>query len=129
MKRLIVSLCLVIGMAVFVAGIFPARSAAADVLSGACQGDGKNASVCQDRTTKNPLVGKNGLLSKAASIIAFVAGMVAVFVFLIGSVLYVMSGGDSGRLNTGREMIIYSLVGIVIIASAGSITVFIINRL
>lgn len=128
MKKLLILLCLMLGLTMS-AGILSTGSASADVLSGACQGAGKNSSVCQDRTTKNPLVGPNGLISKVTGIIAFVAGGIAVFIFLIGSIMYVMSGGDSGRLNTGREMIIYSLVGIVVIASAGSITVFIINRL
>ncbi len=132
MKRLMV-LFVVVALG---AGLLGSRLAfASDPLQNACADSSaspniSNSSICQSRGngTDNPISGSNGILTKTISVVSFVAGIAAIIVMLIAGVSYVTSNGDSGKLNTAREMIIYSLVGLVIIVLARSIIIFIINR-
>jgi len=50
-----------------------------------------------------------------------IAGVVAVLFIIIGGFRYVTSQGNSDAVRTAREMIIYSLVGLVIVIMAFAI--------
>ncbi|HUD06033.1 MAG TPA: hypothetical protein VMR18_03945 [Candidatus Saccharimonadales bacterium] len=91
-----------------------------------CSGTGSTNSYCQDTASgQNPLTGSNGYIIKAADFIAYAAGVAAVIVIIIGSIRFVISGGDTKSVNDARNMIIYALVGLVAIAIADLIIRFV----
>src|SRR5260221_3157210 len=50
--------------------------------------------ACQDKNnTSNPVSGPNGLIKKGANLIAFIAGIGAVVVVILGGFAFVTSGG------------------------------------
>ena len=102
------------------AGLFP------DVCSG---GSASQSAVCKDQTTQNPLTGPNGTLMKVTQLIAVLAGIIAVIVIIIAGLQYVMSGGDSAKIGAAKNTIIYVLIGLVVIALAGSIVSFVLSRI
>lgn len=85
--------------------------------SAACQGD------------QDPITGSEGIISRVTNIIALVSGIIAVIIIIIGGFMYVTAGSDTGKTKAARDTIIYAAVGLVVIALAQSIIMFIINRL
>lgn len=57
-------------------------------------------------------------LDSAVNGALMVAGVVAVLFIIIGGFRYVTSQGNSDAVRTAREMIIYSIVGLVIVIMA-----------
>jgi hypothetical protein len=128
MKRLILSIALLLGVIAAPLAL-SASVSAQDVFGGACDGAGKDSSVCQSRDTSNPIAGKNGLLYKTVRIISYIAGIAAVIVIIVGGLNYITSNGDTNKVNTGKDMIIYASIGLVVIVLAQSIITFIVNRI
>lgn len=88
-----------------------------------------NSTVCTDNGSSNPLYGPAGLITKITKIIAIVAGVAAVIMIIISGLLFVTSGGDPQRVATARNTIIYSLVGLLVIALGSLIIEFVVSRI
>jgi hypothetical protein len=58
----------------------------------------------------------------------FVLGLAAVVMIVIGGIYYATSGGDAAKVKTGKETILYSVVGLIIALLAFSIVNFVIGR-
>lgn len=87
------------------------------------------SSICQSRGNgQNPIAGSGSILSKVTSLLDYAAGIAAVVVLLIAGIMYITSNGDSNRVSTVRQMIIYTFIGLAVVILARSIVVFIINR-
>jgi Type IV secretion system pilin len=71
----------------------------------------------------------NTTVGKATNILAFVTGVAAVIVIIIGGFQYITSAGDSTKVAKAKDMIIYAAVGLVIVAAARTIIMFVISRL
>lgn len=83
----------------------------------------------QEQGEKDPIAGPNGVISKAANIIALVAGIGAVIMILIGSFEFITAGGtaigqrssDPNKVKQARSRIVNALIGLVVIALAWAI--------
>ncbi len=56
-----------------------------------------------------------------------IAGIVSVAFVVYGGIMYVTSAGDTGKLKKAKDMIVYALIGLVIVALAQAITAFVSN--
>jgi hypothetical protein len=61
--------------------------------------------------------------------VAIIAAIIAVFVIMAGGVTYITANGDSGKIATARNMIIYAAVGLIVIGIAGAIITLIVNTI
>lgn len=62
--------------------------------------------------------------------VAFVmAAIVAVILIIIGGVNYAMSQGDPSKTKKAKDTIIYSMIGLVVVALAFAIVRFIVDKL
>jgi hypothetical protein len=87
----------------------------------------KTSPVCQDQgTTKNPV---NHLIHVTADIIAVVTGIAAVVVIILGGLTMATSGGNTEAVANARRRVLYSLVGLVVVALAWTILTFLTNKL
>lgn len=68
------------------------------------------------------------LIQSILNIVYFVAGTIAVIVIIIGGLMYTTSTGDSGRVTRAKNMLVYSIAGLVIVLLAFAITNFVIDR-
>ncbi len=101
---------------------------ATDVFEGVCQSStAQTSSTCQPGNS-DPIAGPNGIITKVARILAWVTGIVAVFMVMAGGFMYITSGGDSNKIATAKNMIIYAAIGIVVVGLAQIIVAFIISR-
>lgn len=111
----------------------PAVPAAAyDPFNGVkCNKSTGDSAVCNDKSqgSSNPLTGSDGLLIKITDIIAFVAGVAAVIIVLVGSIRYILSNGDSNAIGSAKSTIMNALIGVIVVVAARSIIVFVLNRI
>jgi len=60
------------------------------------------------------------LLLRAVSFV----GLLAVVVIVIAGIYLIVGGGDDGRRETAKNMIIYTIIGIIVIALASAFVLF-----
>jgi hypothetical protein len=77
----------------------------------------------------NPISGKGGVILKAASLVALVVGIASVIMIILGGLRYILSGGDSNKINTAKNQIIYACIGIAVAALAQTIIAFVASKL
>lgn len=109
----------------------PATANAVDLFNDACSSPHTVASaVCVDnKKTGDPVTGPNGIILKAANIIAIIAGVAAIIAIIIGGLKYVTSGGDSGGVSSAKQTILYALIGLIVIILARTIITFVIHKI
>lgn len=62
-------------------------------------------------------------LQNVAGIISIVVGVVSVIMIIVGGIKFITSSGDSQKAASGRNTIIYALVGVAVAGIAGPIVV------
>lgn len=70
-----------------------------------------------------------GLITGAVNIISLVVGIVAVIMIIVGGFKYITSSGDSGKVGSAKNTILYAIIGLVVVALAQVIVKFVLNRL
>lgn len=106
-----------------------AVAGADDVFAKVCEDpEAKSKSPACQTTTTDPISGPNGIIIRAARIVALVTGVVAVIIIVIGGFTYVTSGGESNKITAAKNMIVYAAIGLVVVALAQAIVAFIISR-
>jgi len=68
------------------------------------------------------------VLQNALNITYLVAGIVAVITIIVGGIMYSVSACESGSVTKAKNMILYSVIGLVVVLSAFAITNFVIGR-
>lgn len=68
------------------------------------------------------------ILHNGLNMVYFIAGVLAVVVIVIAGLMYVSSNGDSSRVTKAKNMLTYSIVGLIIVLVAFTITNFVIGR-
>ena len=85
---------------------------------------------CQD--TNNPtnkIYGSGGIIVTVSYIISGIAGVAAIIMIVIGGIRFMVSGGDPSSVASARNSIIFAVVGLLVIAAAEAIFVFVINNI
>jgi len=75
-----------------------------------------------------PPVTGDALFINGLNIAYFVAGIVAVIVIVISGFTFVTSGGNAEAVGKAKNAILYSVIGLVVIATAFVITQFVVGR-
>ena len=128
-KRIIFSLLLVSGCIVAAPLSVQAGS---NIVGTVCDGNNNTGSsaVCTDTKNVNPAA--NPIIDrfqKITLIVAYVAGGAAVLMILVGSIKYITSSGDSNKISSAKNTIIYALIGVIIIVLAASIIEFVVSKI
>lgn len=75
-----------------------------------------------------PTLTGDQILQNGLNLAYFAAGIIAVIVIIVAGIMYASSGGDAGAITKAKNLIVYSIVGIVVILAAFAITNFVIGR-
>jgi hypothetical protein len=65
------------------------------------------------------------VIGNLAQILIFLSGGLAVIFIMVGGVMWIISGGDPGRIKMGRDMINNAVLGLIIIIVAYTVVTFI----
>jgi hypothetical protein len=133
-KRIIFSLLLIglIGGCMVTASL--SAQAGSNIVGTVCNGNNNTGSsaVCTDTNkangnpTANPVIDR---FQKITLIVAYVAGAAAVLMILAGSIKYITSAGDSNKISSAKNTIIYALIGVIVIVLAASIIEFVVTKI
>jgi hypothetical protein len=124
-KRIILACCAFLLLGAFILAL-PENASAAKDLFEVCQKGGGNSAACS--TGEEGISGNNGIVLKAANLVAIIAGITAVIMIMVGAFQYLTSAGDTGKVTSGKNIIIYALVGLVVIVIARTIVGFVIDK-
>lgn len=100
-----------------------------------CVGQGVdiNGNISGDcsSTSNDPGTGNTDItdvITLIVNIFSIVVGFLAVIMIIWGGLRYITSGGDSGKITTAKNTIIYALIGLVIVALAQFIVRFVLSK-
>ena len=124
MKRLKILLTVAFS---FVMLALPAAAYAATASGEAvCEGVGiaAGSSGCGNGT--GPSI--NGVIETAISILSILVGVVAVIVIILSGLKYITAGGDSSKISSAKDTLIYAIIGLIIATLAQVIVRFVLNK-
>jgi hypothetical protein len=100
-----------------------------DPLVEACAQGAQQSSLCQEVKSGNPLVGTDGVITKATQLVSMAVGAVSVIMIIVGGLKYIMSSGDPANTASARNTILYAIIGLVIAIAAQAIVLFVLRLL
>lgn len=125
MKLAILGIFMVVTASVL---LFSKVTLAQDPLDGVCQ-QNPNATICQNRSSQNPILGPNGIITRVVQIIVMITGIASVIMITVGGFKYTISTGDSSNINSAKNTILYAVIGLVIAIFGQAIVSFVLSRL
>ena len=79
--------------------------------------------------TGNEAGGQVGrIIQIAIRIFQTIVGVISIFAIITAGLNYINSGGDSGKIKTAKDRILYAAIGLVVVALAQVIIQFVLNR-
>lgn len=67
-------------------------------------------------------------IKNVVNIMLFIAGAVAVIMIIIGGIRFVVSNGDSGAVQSAKNTVLYSVIGLIVIILAYAIVNFVVTN-
>jgi uncharacterized membrane protein len=118
--------------------VFVYAGASADIVAPSCSTnqiqnylqEGVNMATGQqgcDQGAGDLSTGVSIIAQKVVNIFSVIVGVVAVLMVIYGGFRYIISGGDSSRVGTAKNTLIYAIIGLVIVALAQLIVHYVLN--
>lgn len=97
-----------IGLSALFVGASVAPAQAIDVID--CTGDASGSEFCKaaDADDANPLI------QDIINLLLFLVGVASVIVIVIGGFQYVTSNGDSSKVTTAKNTVLYAVIGLIV---------------
>ena len=90
-----------------------------NIATQACIGTTLNVSdtgaTCTGDSTNNTL---QSITTTVVNLLSLVVGLISVIFLIFGAFKYITSGGDSGKVTSAKNTILYALIGLVIVSIA-----------
>jgi hypothetical protein len=82
-----------------------------------------------DLTTTTECVDPNAMVTNLIQWVVGMVGIVAAIFVVYGGISYITSSGDAGKVQKAKQMILYALIGLIVVALAEMITAFVSNMI
>ncbi len=106
----------------------PSHVFAFDPLAQVCENN-PDATACvenqQGQGDDNPVT---STVQSVVNMLSIAIGFAAVLVIIVAGITMTLSQGDTGKIKSSRDAIIYAAVGLVVAALARTIVFFVVNR-
>lgn len=89
----------------------------------------ENQSTSGQTTSNNELYGPNGAITQVVNLVSILVGIVSVIVIIISGLRLVVSNGDSAKVSSSRNAILYAVIGLIVTAMSQAIIIFVLSRL
>ena len=127
MKRILLTLLVVLGLGTSFAFAHPATSVYADAKSEICSGVGAASSGTGcTAAAGQPTV--NSLVKTIVTVLSWIVGVLSIIMIVFAGFMYVSSGGEPNKVSAAKNTLIYAIVGIVIVAFAQAIVQFVLGK-
>lgn len=67
----------------------------------------------------------NETIQKGIDLVSIIVGVISVVIIIIGGIGFITSGGDSAKVTSARNTILYAIVGLILVAFAQIIVKFV----
>jgi len=126
-----IAAAMLVAVPLAVPAVASAQSTTPDISNNVCgsvdslqiDSNGNCASVTSSGTTKI-----NDIITTVVNLFSVIVGIVAVIMIVLGGLRYITSGGDSTKVTTAKNTIVYALIGLVVVALAQFIVKFVLNK-
>ncbi|HSX29896.1 MAG TPA: hypothetical protein VLE73_05040 [Candidatus Saccharimonadales bacterium] len=71
----------------------------------------------------------NNIVKVIITVFSIVVGVTAVIMIMVGGFKYITSAGDAGAISSAKKTIVYAIVGLVVVAFAQAIVMFVLNKI
>lgn len=92
-----------------------------------CEQTSGTLAGCADESKK--LDENGGYFTDIMNVIFYLGGIIAVIFLIVGGIQYITATGDSSRIAKGKNTIIYSIAGLIVLILARAIAGFIVSRI
>jgi len=118
LKTISITLCLAVMAFVLVPAV--AQAAPVDVLD-ACRGN----TVCATGSGDSVF----NIIKGIINLLITIAGIISVIMIIVGGIKYTTSGGDAKAISSGKDTLVYAVIGLVISIMAYAIVNFVLGKL
>lgn len=126
----------IMGLSLGAPALVPAAAgiASADIKSSLCTGVDAAAQPaagtpsCTDSTNTDANQGLKDLAGKITNWFSIIVGAISIIMIIYGGFRYITSGGDSGKVGSAKNTLIYAIIGLIIVALAQLIVRFVITQ-
>jgi hypothetical protein len=85
------------------------------------------AAGCGNAGNGNGTDALKNVAARITNVFSVIVGIAAVIMIIYGGFRYITSGGDSGRVGSAKNSLIYAIIGLIIVALAQIIVHYVIN--
>lgn len=125
MKKFLIALS-ILALPLAAVYLLPTEPAYAQATKDAiCDGIGATGGNCNAKPAEDSV---NNLVATIINVFSWIVGVIAVIFVIYGGFRYITSGGDSNKVSSAKNTILYAIVGLVIVALAQVIVVFVLNE-
>lgn len=124
MKRVFISIAILIGLAVGAVMLSPAPDVLASSTTDVCEGVNAAAGGT-DCTDGGDL---DNIVTVFLNLFSVIIGIVAVVMIMVSGFKYITANGDSGSINSAKSTLIYAIIGLIIVALAQFIARFVLDK-
>lgn len=96
---------------------------AVNVFDTCSQGGNSGTAVCRASGTANA----QNIVSNIISLLLWIIGVVSVIMIVIGGFKYVTSSGDSNKIQSAKNTILYSIIGLVVAIVGQGVVLYVVN--
>lgn len=86
----------------------------------------KDSTACADNAAATGTL--DTLIKNIVNVLSVIIGILAVIFIIIAGFKFITSGGDSGKVTSARNTVIYAIVGLIIVALAQVIVRFVLDK-
>ena len=104
--------------------------ASADIQSNLCIGvdAAANTTNCNNATGNDASTGLTTIAQTITKYFSIIVGAISIIMIIYGGFRYITSGGDSGKVGSAKNTLIYAIVGLIIVALAQLIVRLVITQ-
>lgn len=121
-KSLLLTFALLIGVVGFVAQ----PVSAINVFKDSCSGSNSSDAVCTEAGKGSK--GASDLIQRLITTLLYIIGVISIIVIIIGGIKYVTSDGDSSKVSSAKNTILYAVIGLVVAMLAFAIVNFVVAQ-
>lgn len=84
--------------------------AATNFLGDACSGASADSQICKNKNNTNT----QPMVKKIVNFMLYLVGILAVIMIIFGGIKFVSSAGDANKVNSAKNIILYSVIGLMV---------------
>lgn len=131
MSKFFIGIALLFGLLIPAVAL-PGQAGAVEIFKDTCNAQGAGGggstackSIDEQKGAGNPVI---NIIKTAINILSFLVGVLAVIGLVVSGIRMMAAGGDSNAVASARSGVIYSLIGIAVVALAQLIVAYVLDK-